>query len=840
MSRARAWLQGVKMRTAALGTLALMLVVALAGVAQGAGQSAPFGSACGDPNSAGGVNVEVSPRGVALDVGMSQAFDATVWCYAADGTATDVTSLSAVAWDLQAPIGSISNASGPSTSFTASSNGSGPLFAHASYGSLLGDGAAWIDVGTPPPPPPPGCGAAGGGQSGGTVAGLIVSIDPPQALLDIGSSQAFAANVYRCDANGAIVDVTATSTISWALGASIGTLSSASGASTTFTASANGSTDLQANAVEGGDSGDGYAWISVGADSGRGCVVAGGGTGGIPTPQPGGGGGTGPGPVPPPSFALLVMVDPWDAYLQIGDSQGFAATVYFCDPSGVLHDVTANSTIDWTAPSAIGTAAPVQGPQTTFTATANGSDLIQASASYGNETGWGGAWISVGPVGGGWGCSWIGGDPGTGGGGGGVPPPGYAGGSGSDPSTGTGSSSGGPLPPWQGGYPGLAVFVDPAMAFLAVGDQQAFSATVYECAADGTLVDVTSSSSVSWSVSGSVGPVSPTDGLMTTLTAVAEGCDLVVAQASHNNSVGFGAAGVAVGNVQVCADDAANAPPNSPGFLRGRVVDEGGAPVAGARIEVLTGPAAAEFAESSTAAGGEFRFVLPTGHSYRLKATAPDGREGTSDEVTLASDTTVVVGVKPRSQPFPYLYVGIGALASLGVLAGIFFLGGEAARLAVLLLPFLALSRIKREKVLDHFVRGQIYGYVIKAPGTNYSEIKRELKLANGVLSHHLFTLEREGFIKSLREGTYRRYFPREAAVSERGQILSKLQKAILDVVRGSPGISQAAVAGKLGTRRQRISYNMRRLAMVGLVRVEGWGLTKRCFPLELEKTAAA
>ncbi|HLF06459.1 MAG TPA: winged helix-turn-helix transcriptional regulator, partial [Thermoplasmata archaeon] len=427
-----------------------------------------------------------------------------------------------------------------------------------------------------------------------------------------------------------------------------------------------------------------------------------------------------------------------------------------------------------------------------------------------------------------------------GGGGGGVPPPGYSGGAvggsaGGDPNTGSG---GGPLPPWQGGYPGLAVFVEPPMAFLDVGAQQAFTATVYECAADGTMIDVTSGSSVQWSVAGQVGPVSPTSGVTTTLTANVDGCDLVLAQASHNNSVGFGAAGVLVGNTGVCAMSTA-APPNSPGLLSGRVVDENGVTIRDARVEVLMSASNSEFAESKSGDSGEFRFVLPIGHSYRVKAVSSDGREALSDEVKLTSDANIVVGFRPRAGAPPYLLIGVGALASLGILAGIFFLGGEAARLALLLIPFLALSRIKRDRVLDHFVRGQIYGYVIKAPGTNYSEIKRELKLANGVLSYHLFTLEREGFVKSLREGSYRRYFPREAAVSERGQILSKLQKSILDAVRVAPGISQTEIAGKLGTRRQRVSYNMRRLAMVGLVRVEGWGLRKRCFPLGAEKTAA-
>ncbi|HLF07254.1 MAG TPA: hypothetical protein VI893_08805, partial [Thermoplasmata archaeon] len=384
-----------------MGSMAVILATALVASGLALGTGATSAAACTDPANTAGVNVELAPRGSLLDVGGSESFNASVWCYAPDGTATDVTSQSSVTWDLQAPIGVLSSNSGISTTFTATANGSGPLFARADYAGMLGEGAAWIDVGAPPPPPPPTCAVGGGSQGAPGVAGLMVIIDPGQARLDISQSQSFSATVFRCDANGAMLDVTSTSTISWALGVAIGSLSSSSGVSTTFTASSNGSTELVAHAVEGNDAGDGFSWIAVGADGGWGCAIAGGGNGGLPTPGPGGGsGGTGPGPAPPPGFALMVLVEPGDAYLQIGDTVSFLATVYFCDAQGALHDVTTNSTIGWTAPQALGSATTLDGPSTTFTASANGSDLLQATATYGNESGFGGAWISVGAVGG--------------------------------------------------------------------------------------------------------------------------------------------------------------------------------------------------------------------------------------------------------------------------------------------------------------------------------------------------------------------------------------------------------------------------------------------------------
>ncbi|MCK5024098.1 MAG: hypothetical protein KAR56_00610, partial [Thermoplasmata archaeon] len=68
--------------------------------------------------------------------------------------------------------------------------------------------------------------------------------------------------------------------------------------------------------------------------------------------------------------------------------------------------------------------------------------------------------------------------------------------------------------------------------------------------------------------------------------------------------------------------------------------------------------------------------------------------------------------------------------------------------------------KLKKGKVLDHFVRGQIFGHIQTNPGSHYNEIKDVLGVANGVLAHHLRTLEREVFIKSKKEGKLKRFYP--------------------------------------------------------------------------------
>jgi len=120
-----------------------------------------------------------------------------------------------------------------------------------------------------------------------------------------------------------------------------------------------------------------------------------------------------------------------------------------------------------------------------------------------------------------------------------------------------------------------------------------------------------------------------------------------------------------------------------------------------------------------------------------------------------------------------------------------------------------------------------------------------ELGLGNGVLAYHLDVLEREGFIKSRREGMYKHFHPTGTTIGQRlsgtyyeyfGDTknkevaqLSKLQRSILEVIQKEDGISQKQLAQRLGKSKQLVSYHVRKLDRAGLVRKEhaGNGHTK-------------
>jgi predicted transcriptional regulator len=129
-------------------------------------------------------------------------------------------------------------------------------------------------------------------------------------------------------------------------------------------------------------------------------------------------------------------------------------------------------------------------------------------------------------------------------------------------------------------------------------------------------------------------------------------------------------------------------------------------------------------------------------------------------------------------------------------------------------------TRLKREKVLDHETRGMIRGYIIANPGDHFNSIKSALALKNGTLAYHLRVLEREKFIKSVRDGKYRRFFPVGAKVSEEGYP-TKVEGLILDILKETPGLTQKDIAKVLGVSQPAVSYHVNRLIELDKVRTE-------------------
>lgn len=152
----------------------------------------------------------------------------------------------------------------------------------------------------------------------------------------------------------------------------------------------------------------------------------------------------------------------------------------------------------------------------------------------------------------------------------------------------------------------------------------------------------------------------------------------------------------------------------------------------------------------------------------------------------------------------------------------------------VVILSSISYSKLLGDRLLDHETRRHVYDCIRATPGIHYRAILYELDLKTGVLTHHLRTLQRENFIKSVTDGLYKRFYPADAHVVLTPQ-LTGMQKNILETVIRNPGISQSGISTILGTNRMLVNYHIKRLKEKGLLRLEfnGGGKTSCCYAVQ-------
>ncbi|MCK4454887.1 MAG: VCBS repeat-containing protein [Thermoplasmata archaeon] len=201
--------------------------------------------------------------------------------------------------------------------------------------------------------------------------------------------------------------------------------------------------------------------------------------------------------------------------------------------------------------------------------------------------------------------------------------------------------------------------------------------------------------------------------------------------------------------------------------------------------------------------------------------------------LTDVQDFVVEVPALPPPPPVvpdetPYV---AGAVVTVISAVAVAALISENVKFALFLLIIPLYTKIRRERVLDHFVRGQIYGYILANPGEHYNAIKHALGLTNGSLAHHLRTLEREEFVKSRKFGLYRRFYPKHMRIPEDGDFhMNNIRSNIVDVIDRNPGISQKEIAQAMNVTPPTVNYHIGILASAKMIRVVREGRRTNCF----------
>ena len=127
--------------------------------------------------------------------------------------------------------------------------------------------------------------------------------------------------------------------------------------------------------------------------------------------------------------------------------------------------------------------------------------------------------------------------------------------------------------------------------------------------------------------------------------------------------------------------------------------------------------------------------------------------------------------------------------------------------------------------MLDNKTRHALLGIIITNPGIHYKAIMREFDLKNGVAAYHLDVLERDNFIRSVRDGRLKRFYSTDTKVPlDRRATPEELREEILELVVANPGISQKEVVNELGVESDTVGYHLRAMVADGTIKDERRG----------------
>ncbi len=148
------------------------------------------------------------------------------------------------------------------------------------------------------------------------------------------------------------------------------------------------------------------------------------------------------------------------------------------------------------------------------------------------------------------------------------------------------------------------------------------------------------------------------------------------------------------------------------------------------------------------------------------------------------------------------------------------------------------MGRQKRQALLLHPFRRDLYRVLCENPGTYLLELVDILESPLGTLTWHLRILEREGLVKSIKFAGKRIYYPRMLRSKQAEMayltLRSKTAQKIFSYIVNNPGCYQEMMAESLGVHHDTIRWHVSRMQEVGLIRVEREGRKKRHFLAEL------
>lgn len=209
---------------------------------------------------------------------------------------------------------------------------------------------------------------------------------------------------------------------------------------------------------------------------------------------------------------------------------------------------------------------------------------------------------------------------------------------------------------------------------------------------------------------------------------------------------------------------------------------------------------------------------------FTLRPHTPD-RDGHGTRVAGEGDFTIVSygAVDARYDwASTAVAVGLGAVA----LAALAWIGANGKAIAGSLGGGLlaGYARVHGGEVLEHPGRAEVYERVKAFPGVNFVQLSQQVQFGASTLNYHLRVLEKNGYIASVRDGRYLRFFDRTcgAYAGTRKMAVSALRNetsaAMAKHIRDHPGVAQCDLAAAFKVTPSTVTWHINRLAGQGLV----------------------
>ncbi len=156
--------------------------------------------------------------------------------------------------------------------------------------------------------------------------------------------------------------------------------------------------------------------------------------------------------------------------------------------------------------------------------------------------------------------------------------------------------------------------------------------------------------------------------------------------------------------------------------------------------------------------------------------------------------------------------------------------GSAAAGALILLWPAIKgaltgiglFSRIRKEDLLEHPVRADVFDAIQTDPGIHFQELVRRIGKGRGTMEHHVRKLVSAGLLVEKAERGFTCYFPK-GEVDRRLMDVAPLFKAdgarrVVQAVQAQPGAATMELAATLGMATSTVNYHVKRLVDAGLL----------------------